>query len=181
MRIIGGSFRGRRFSPPANNWPTRPTTDYAKEGLYNILTNDIDFGEIKFLDLFGGTGNHCYEMISRGCEDATYVEKYPGCVKYFIETTKKLKIEPYVKVKKMDVFKYIKHTDEQYDLIFADPPYALRTLDQIPDMVFENKLLRENGLLVVEHNHIVSFEKHINLKKARNYGQTIFSFFQSEQ
>ena len=82
MRIIGGEFKGRKFIPPAKNWPTRPTTDFAKEGLFNILQNRLDFSETKFLDLFGGTGNHSYEFISRGCTDVTYVDKFPGCVAF---------------------------------------------------------------------------------------------------
>jgi 16S rRNA (guanine(966)-N(2))-methyltransferase RsmD len=179
MRIIGGTFKGRRFSPPANNWPTRPTTDYAKEGLYNILTNEIDFEETKFLDLFGGTGNHCYEMVSRGCIDVTYVEKYPSCIKFVSETINKLGIASNVTIVRQDVFKFIAQTTMVFDCIFADPPYALRTIGQIPDLVLENRLLSENGLLIVEHDGRVSFEKHKNFKKARNYGQTIFSFFQS--
>jgi len=82
MRIIGGQFKGRRFNPPAKNWPTRPTTDFAKEGLFNILQNSLDFEKVKMLDLFGGTGSHCYEFISRGCRSTTYVDKFPGCVAF---------------------------------------------------------------------------------------------------
>src|SRR6056297_1025516 len=93
MRIIGGKFKGRRFTPPAKNWPTRPTTDVAKEGLFNILANSFDFSELKVLDLFGGTGNHCYEFISRGCRDATYVDKFGGAVAYVHRTAKELKVE----------------------------------------------------------------------------------------
>ena len=177
MRILGGQFKGRRFTPPAKNWPTRPTTDYSKEGLYNILMNRIDFEETKFLDLFGGTGNHCYEMISRGCTDATYVDRFKGCVKFVEQTTEKLGITELIKTTHMDVFKFISYTAESYDLIFAGPPYALKTIDTIPNLVIDSKLLAENGFLILEHNPNVRFDDHPRIFEQRNYGQTIFSFF----
>ena len=98
MRIIAGEFKGRKFFPPADNWPTRPTTDFSKEGLFNILNNRIDFSNVIMLDLFGGTGNHSYEFISRGCQDATYVDKFPGCVKFASKTAKELNIENKIKI-----------------------------------------------------------------------------------
>ena len=177
MRIIGGEFRGYRFNPPAKNWPTRPTTDISKEALYNILENQLDFDDVKFLDLFGGTGNHCYECISRGCRDATYVDKFPGCVNFVKSMAEKLNIEAYIQIYKMNVFAYIKNCEEQYDYIFAGPPYPLKTIDKIPDLILEANMLRQNGLLVLEHNPNVDLSKHPNLKDQRKYGQTIFSFF----
>ncbi len=177
MRIIGGEFRGYRFNPPAKNWPTRPTTDISKEALYNILENQLDFDDVKFLDLFGGTGNHCYECISRGCRDATYVDKFPGCVNFVKSMAEKLNIEAFIQIYKMNVFAYIKNCEEQYDYIFAGPPYPLKTIDKIPDLILEADMLRQNGLLVLEHNPNVDLSKHPNLKDQRKYGQTIFSFF----
>lgn len=177
MRIIGGKFKGRRFNPPAKNWPTRPTTDYAKEGLFNILTNRIDFEETKVLDLFGGTGSHGYEFISRGCNDVTYVDKFYGCVAFAKQTSKTLGIEEQMKVVKSDVFKFIVFTKEKYDYIFAGPPYPLPNLPQIPDLIFENNLLAEDGVFVMEHNPNHNFEDHANFSESRNYGTTIFSFF----
>ena len=177
MRIIGGRFKGRRFNPPAKNWPTRPTTDFAKEGLFNILSNRIDFSEVKMLDLFGGTGNHCYEFISRGCEDATYVDKFGGCVAFVKKTAELLKIENELKIVKSDVFKFINTTIEKYDFIFAGPPYPLKTLDTIPDRIFEKDLLTDQGILVLEHNPNHDFQNHPNFEESRNYGTTIFSFF----
>ena len=105
MRVIGGTLSGRKFNPPAKNWPTRPTTDYAKEGLFNILNNKFDFEELKVLDLFGGTGSHSYEFISRGCKDVTYVDKFGGCVAFAKKTAQEFKIEEYLKIVKLDVFK----------------------------------------------------------------------------
>lgn len=177
MRIIAGRFKGYRFTPPAKNWPTRPTTDISKEGLYNILQNIIDFEEIRFLDLFGGTGNHCYECISRGCKDATYVDKFGGAVSFVKTMSRKLEIEKELRIFKMDVFRYIRKCDEQFDYIFAGPPYPLKTIDRIPDLIIENNLLSPEGILVLEHNPNVVLDDHPHLFKQRNYGQTIFSFF----
>lgn len=176
MRIIGGRFKGRRFNPPAKNWPTRPTTDFAKEGLFNILTNHWDFEEMKVLDLFGGTGNHSYEFISRGCGDVTYVDKFGGCIAFVKKTAGTLDIQDKIKIVRSDVFKFIERSHLQYDYIFAGPPYALPTIDSIPDKVFEQDMLKEDGWLVLEHNPNHSFTKHEFFWQERNYGKTIFSF-----
>ena len=179
MRIIGGKFKGHRFDPPAKKWPTRPTTDISKEGLYNILSNRIDFESIRFLDLFGGTGNHCYECISRGCTDATYVDKYGPAVSFVIKMAEKLDISEYLNIKKMDVFTFIKKCDESYDYIFAGPPYPLKTISKIPDLILQKDMLRPEGFLVLEHNPRVDLSNHPHLFDQRNYGQTIFSFFRT--
>lgn len=180
MRIISGKFKGRRFSPPADKWPTRPTTDYAKEGLFNILQNNLDFEELKVLDLFGGTGSHGYEFISRGCTDVTYVDKFGGCLKFVQKTTEKLDIQDYMKIVRSDVFKFIKRSTEQYNYIFAGPPYALPIIDTIPDEIFKYNLLKENGWFVMEHNPNHDYEEHPHFWQKRNYGKTIFSFFTNE-
>ncbi len=177
MRIIGGEFSGHRFTPPANKWPTRPTTDIAKEGLYNILNNKIDFEEVKFLDLFGGTGSHCYECISRGCEDATYVDKHRPAVAFVEFMKEKLNIKDKLKVHTMDVFKYIKNCDQKFDYIFAGPPYPLKNIAEIPDLIIEAEMIAPDGLLVLEHNPHVHLKKHPQLVDQRNYGETFFSFF----
>ncbi|MCR9289130.1 MAG: RsmD family RNA methyltransferase [Bacteroidetes bacterium] len=178
MRIIGGKFKGRKFYPPAKNWPTRPTTDFSKEGLFNILQNNLDFEDLKVLDLFGGTGNHSYEFISRGCSDVTYVDKFYGCVSFVKKTSETLDIQDNLKIFKADVFKFIKRTQEKYDYIFAGPPYPLPTLDTIPDEIFKHELLKENGWFVLEHNPNHDFTDHEHFLMARNYGTTIFSFFE---
>jgi len=177
MRIIGGKFKGRRFTPPAKNWPTRPTTDYAKEGLFNIISNHLDFSQLKVLDLFGGTGNHSYEFISRGVEDVTYVDQFPGCLKFVRETAKKLEIESNIRIFKSDVFKFIERNGEQYDYIFAGPPYALPTIDSIPDKILNKGMLKEGGWFVMEHNPNHAYDEHPQCFDVRNYGKTIFSFF----
>jgi len=180
MRIISGQFKGRRFYPPADKWPTRPTTDYAKEGLFNILANRIDFEEIKVLDLFGGTGNHSYEFISRGCKNVTYVDKFGGAVTFVKKTAKELDIEDHINIFRSDVFKFITRTSQQYDYIFAGPPYGMPALDSIPNLIFEHNLLSEEGLFVLEHNPNHDFSQHPYLTEVRNYGKTLFSFFQKE-
>ncbi len=178
MRIIGGKFGSRRFNPPANNWPTRPTTDFAKEALYNILQHKISFEETKMLDLFGGTGNHCYEFLSRGSSDVTYVDSFGKCVAFVKKTAKELKVEDELKVLKSDVFRYIKSTEEQFDFIFADPPYHLKTLSQLPDLILDHGLLAEEGILVIEHDRQNSFEEHKRFVDVRKYGGCMFSFFE---
>ncbi|MDX2134210.1 MAG: RsmD family RNA methyltransferase [Saprospiraceae bacterium] len=177
MRIIGGKFKGRRFHPPADNWPTRPTTDYAKEALFNILTNHFDFESIRVLDLFGGTGSHSYEFISRGCTDVTYVDKFPSAVQFVRKTTELLAIKDNIHIFQMDVFRFIESAKGTFDYIFAGPPYALPTIDLLPDLVLEKKLLNPEGWFVLEHNPNHSFLEHPQLFDVRNYGKTIFSFF----
>lgn len=177
MRIISGKFKGRKFNPPAKNWPTRPTTDVSKEGLFNILQHRIDFEETRMLDLFGGTGNHSYEFISRGCRNVTYVDKFRGCVEFVRKTSEELQITEYISIHKMDVFTYLKNCHDSFDYIFAGPPYPLKTLDKIPDLIFNGEILAKEGLFVLEHNPSHNFENHKYFESNRNYGTTIFSFF----
>lgn len=177
MRIISGKFKGRKFYPPAKNWPTRPTTDYAKEGLFNIIYNNFDFEDLKVLDLFGGTGNHSYEFVSRGCEDVTYVDKHGPCVTFVKKIANELGIEDNININRMDVFKFIKYATQSYDYIFAGPPYPLPNIPEIPDLIIEKKMIKEGGWLVLEHNPNHDFENHPHLVDVRNYGKTIFSFF----
>ncbi len=178
MRIISGKFKGRRFHPPADKWPTRPTTDFAKEGLFNILVNNLDFENLKVLDLFGGTGSHSYEFISRGCQDVTYVDKFGGCLKFVKKTVETLDIQDFIKIVKSDVFKFVERSAEQYDYIFAGPPYPLPTLDTIPSEIFKHDLLKPGGWLVLEHNPNHKFDDDPHFLQKRNYGKTIFSFFE---
>jgi 16S rRNA (guanine(966)-N(2))-methyltransferase RsmD len=177
MRIIGGQLKGRRFEPPAKNWPTRPTTDIAKEGLFNMLYSRIDFERTTMLDLFGGTGNHCYEFISRGCTDATYVDKFEGCVAFVRKTAREFQIESYMTIVKADVFQFLKTNTRTFTYIFAGPPYPLPNLRTIPDVLFNSNVLDEDGLFVLEHNPEHNFKSHTHYIEERNYGTTIFSFF----
>jgi 16S rRNA (guanine966-N2)-methyltransferase len=177
MRIIGGVFKGRRFSPPADKWPTRPTTDFAKEALFNILVNRFDCQEVKVLDLFGGTGSHSYEWISRGCQDVTYVDKFGGCVRFVERMRKELDIESSLHIFRADVFAFLRQCTEQYDYIFAGPPYPLQRIPDIPDLIFKHALLKTGGLFVLEHNADHDFSLHPRFEQLRTYGGTYFSFF----
>ncbi|PHI19226.1 hypothetical protein CEQ90_14285 [Lewinellaceae bacterium SD302] len=178
MRIIGGKFKGRRFTPPADKWPTRPTTDYAKEGLFNILENRLDIASLRVLDIFGGTGSHDYEFISRGCQDVTYVDKHPPAVAFVKRTAAKLDIEDQLRIVRSDVFRFLKRPPAQpYDYIFAGPPYPLPNIPEIPDIIFDQKFLAPGGLFVLEHNPHHKFDKDPRCFEVRKYGKTIFSFF----
>ena len=177
MRIIGGKFKGRKFIPPADSWPTRPTTDFAKEGLFNILQNRLDFEQCKMLDLFGGTGNHCYEFISRGCTDTTYVDKFPPAARFVKKIAETLGILENIKIISTDVFKFIIETPYTYDYIFAGPPYPLKNLADIPDEIFKANILNKGGIFVLEHNPNHDFSSHPQFDEVRKYGKCYFSFF----
>lgn len=176
MRIIGGEHGGRKFNPPSKMPYTRPTTDVAKEGLFNILQNNLDFEELKTLDLFGGTGSISYELASRGVTDLTIVEKDVAMSEFIKKTTHELKIE-YLKVVKMDVFKFIDNCADKFDLIFAGPPYALTTIDDLPRLIFEKQLLNKGGWFILEHTPRNDYKNFEYYKTERNYGTTVFSIF----
>ena len=155
---------------------TRPTTDIAKEGLFNILQNRMDLEGIKTLDLFGGTGSISYELASRGAADMTIVEKDAAMHGFIKSTMEMLKVEN-CKVLKMEVFSYLASCTEQFDFIFAGPPYALGTIDKIPEIIVQKKLIRPGGFFVLEHTPRNAYEKFEGYSFQRNYGTTIFSFF----
>lgn len=176
MRIISGLLGGRKIHPPANMPHTRPTTDIAKEGLFNILQNQLDFEKLKTLDLFGGTGSISYELASRGVPDLTIVEKDVQMFSFIKKTAETLKLENF-KAIKSDVFRFIEQSNEKFDLIFAGPPYALQNIDDLPKLIFEKKLLNEQGWFILEHTPRNNYESFSHFKSARNYGTTIFSIF----
>lgn len=176
MRIIGGEHGGRKFNPPSKMPYTRPTTDVAKEGLFNIIQNQLDLSELKTLDLFGGTGSISYELASRGAEDLTIVEKDTAMYEFIKKTAGALRLENF-RVIKMDVFKFILQCTEKFDLIFAGPPYALTNIDDLPKLVFEKKLLQKNGWFVLEHTPRNDYKTFPFFSAERNYGTTVFSIF----
>ncbi|MER3374205.1 MAG: RsmD family RNA methyltransferase [Allomuricauda sp.] len=176
MRIISGKYKGRRLIAP-KKLPVRPTTDMAKEGLFNILNNRFYLNELKVLDLFSGTGNISFEFASRGTEEIVAVDSYSGCVQYISKIAKELDF-PITSIKS-DVFKFLERTPEKFNLIFADPPYGFEP-DQflnIVDLVFQNELLKEDGLLVIEHSDKTDLSQHSHFVENRKYGGSMFSFF----
>src|SRR5690606_35008251 len=150
MRIVGGEFSGRRFNPPSGN-PARPTTDVAKEGLFNTLENMIDLESIKTCDIFGGTGSISYELASRGATDLTLIERDAVSIQFIKKTAQALGIADKMHIIKGDVFKFMKQSREQYNFIFAGPPYALQNIDDLPLLVFEKNMLEPDGIFVLEH------------------------------
>lgn len=176
MRIISGTLGGRRINPPAKMPYTRPTTDIAKEGLFNILQNRISFDDIKTLDLFGGTGSISYELASRGANDLTIVEKDNAMFNFIKTNIEKLQIEN-CRLMKIDVFSFLSSCNEQYNFIFAGPPYALNTIDELPKLIIEKNLIINDGLFVLEHTPRNNYKSFAGYSFERNYGTTVFSFF----
>ena len=176
MRIISGTLGGRRIQPPANMPFTRPTTDIAREGLFNVLQNNIAFEGLKTLDLFGGTGAISYELASRGASDLTIVEKDNQMHSFIQKTLADLGINQ-AKLVKADVFDFISQASARYDFIFAGPPYALTTIDKLPLLIFEKKLLTPGGWFVLEHTPRNDYKTYEGYAAERSYGTTIFSIF----
>src|SRR6478735_5007320 len=176
MRIISGEFGGRRISPPANMPHTRPTTDIAKEGLFNIIQNNLDIEGMHTLDLFGGTGSISYELASRGAAKLTLVEKDPGMYEFIKKNIERFAIKQCHAVK-MDVFKFIEQCSDTFDLIFAGPPYALTNIDDLPKLIIEKKLLNPVAWFILEHTPRNDYKSFPGYVTERNYGTTIFSIF----
>lgn len=177
MRIISGLYKSRKIVAP-KNLPVRPTTDMAKESLFNILNNLFYFDEVSVLDLFAGTGNISYEFASRGTKQITCVDKDFGCIKFINETSEKFEMP--IQTIKSDVFKFLEKTAIQSDIIFADPPYnfSLEQFSKIPELIFENSILLEDGLLIIEHSKQTDLSTLNNYSYSKSYGGNMFSFFE---
>ena len=178
MRIIGGRLKGLRLNPP-KNLPVRPTTDLAKEALFNILQNQIEFESISVLDLFSGTGNISLEFASREAAEVVSIDRSIHCINYIKDAARQHKLGQ-IKTYKTDVFKYLELETEQYDLIFADPPYDLNRIPEIPKVIFEKNLLLPDGMLIVEHQSLQNLSNHPAFVEQRKYGHSSFSFFKNE-
>ncbi|MBP3258212.1 MAG: RsmD family RNA methyltransferase [Bacteroidales bacterium] len=174
MRIITGQYKGRHFDIP-RSFKARPTTDFAKENIFNVLTQYVDFDGAEALDLFSGTGSIALEMASRGCRQVVSVEMDRDHHRFISECVKKLGA-PIIPIRG-DVFRFIKSCRQQYDLIFADPPYALEQLPQIPDLVIGRQLLKDGGIFVFEHGKDHDFTQHPNFMEHRQYGSVNFTLF----
>ena len=176
MRIIGGELRGKQIFPP-KGFMSRPTTDFAKEGLFNILTNLYDFENITVLDLFSGTGSIGYEFASRGAKSITSIEMNPSNFKFIRKTIEQLGLKEIMHIIHHNVFDFLPICKLQYDIIFADPPYDIDKLDTIPDKILSYPVLKENGIFILEHPAALNFTTHPNFTKIKNYGNVHFSFF----
>ncbi|MCH8535414.1 MAG: 16S rRNA (guanine(966)-N(2))-methyltransferase RsmD [Flavobacteriaceae bacterium] len=176
MRIVSGKYKGRRINAP-RTIPARPTTDFAKEALFNILNNQFFFSDMQVMDLFAGIGSICLEFASRGTENVTAVDSHPEACKFIKDTAEKL--EASIQVIQSDVFDFLNKTSSQYDLIFADPPYDFTAEDlaQITEAVTKNSLLKEEGVLIIEHSKHTSIDHLPNFYQKRKYGSSVFSFF----
>ncbi len=176
MRIISGKYKGKVITPP-KSFNARPTTDFAREGLFNILENNFNIGDLNVLDLFSGTGCISYEFASRGCRLVHLYELNRNHFRYILNTIKDLKLEQ-VQAFNKDVFRILPKIKTQFDLIFADPPYDLKEGETIPDMIFSHKLLKAKGWLILEHSRAYDFSNHEHFLKHRIYGSVHFSFFE---
>ena len=177
MRIISGKYKSKRLMAP-KNLPVRPTTDMAKEGLFNVLNNFYYFQDVKVLDLFSGTGNIAYEFGSRGTESILCVDQNYNCIRYINQTAKELDLP--IDTVKSDVFSFLERHQQSYDIVFADPPYDLdqESFEKIKTLVFEKELIGEEGLLVIEHSENTDLSHLEHFSQSRRYGGCYFSFFE---
>lgn len=178
MRIISGRYKGKRLTAP-KKLPVRPTTDMAKEALFNILNNRYYFDDIAVLDLFSGTGNISFEFASRGAKTITAVDGNSGCIQYIAKTAKELAFD--INVLKSDAFRFLERTKGGYDVIFADPPYnfEIAQFSKISEPIFLNDLLSEDGLLIIEHSEQTNLSELPHFTEKRKYGSSMFSFFEN--
>ena len=179
MRIICGKYGKRRFSIP-KNFRARPTTDFAKENVFNVLENFIDWETLNALDLFSGTGSIGFELLSRGCKRVVSIEKNANHYAFIKKTAKELNDPNFFSIKG-DAFTYIENASDQFDLIFADPPYDLPELKQIPELIFQSALLNIGGIFILEHPKAYSFSEHAYFLQHRAYGSVNFTLFQKPE
>ncbi len=179
MRIITGILKGRRLNP-TDNLPVRPTTDMAREGLFNILNNILEYEEVRILDLFSGTGAVSFEFISRGAKEVTSIEINSKCTDFIQRSAQQFGVNN-LRVVRADVFDLLKRAYQKFDVIFADPPYQLDELPSLPDLVFEKQILADNGIFILEHSKEHMFEEHPYFWQHRKYGKVNFTFFKKVQ
>lgn len=182
MRVISGIYKRRRFDVPTS-FKARPTTDFAKENLFNVLSNnyfDFEDDHVVALDLFSGTGSISIELVSRGCDKVISIEKDPQHYAFINKVMREVKTDVCIPIRS-DVFRYLDKCGEKFDFVFADPPYALKELKDIPDIIFERDILKDSGLLVLEHGKDYDFSKHKFFVDHRAYGSVNFSFFKVQE
>lgn len=175
MRIIAGTLRGRRLNPP-DRLPVRPTTDMARESLFNILNNYVDYEECSVMDLFAGTGAVSLEFVSRGAREVTAIDINAQCTDFIKQCASQFGVHN-LRVVRADVFDLLKRANRRFDIVFADPPYAIDNLASLPDLVFRQQVLTDDGIFVLEHPRDYSFEEHPHFWQHRAYGKVNFTFF----
>lgn len=178
MRIIGGSLKGRSFKAPGN-LPTRPTTDHAKEGLFNVLHHRVELQDLDVLDLFSGIGSISLEFASRGARSVTSVDDHPPCVAFLKNQSAQFGMEN-IYTMKIKAQRFLQRCSQQFDIVFADPPYSLKVHEEIHNLIFEKKILKENGLFILEHDKTLDTSGWSNFIEQRNYGKVLFSIFRLE-
>ncbi|HPQ56272.1 MAG TPA: 16S rRNA (guanine(966)-N(2))-methyltransferase RsmD [Bacteroidales bacterium] len=176
MRIISGSLKGRNIMPPGS-FRARPTTDFAKEGLFNMLENSLDISTLSVLDLFAGSGGISLEFVSRGCSWATCVEMNQAHARFIKNTVRELGLGSKIQVVRHNVFDFLKICTRKYDLVFADPPYDINGLENLPAKILDAGILTEDGILILEHSAHYSFSGAPSFVKEKKYGNVHFSFF----
>lgn len=175
MRIIAGKYKGLKIIAPTD-LPVRPTTDQAKESLFNILDNQFYFPDLKVLDLFCGTGNISFEFCSRACLEVTAVDNHKNCIQFIKSFIKKNDMNG-IQCLQDNVFKFLENPYSQFDIIFADPPYNISNFEILPDLIFNNNWLKEEGIFILEHSSLKKFDNNPYFYSIREYGQSAFSFF----
>jgi len=178
VRIISGKNKGRQIIAP-KNLPVRPTTDFAKESLFNILHNMVLITELDVLDLFAGTGNISYEFGSRDCKSITAVDMNHNCTQFIHQTAVKLNYKN-LYIIQADYKAFVKNTNKTWDIIFADPPYNMEGIEEIPKLIFDTQLLKPDGLFILEHDKSIDFAKHTEFFDHRRYGKVNFAFFKNQ-
>ena len=175
MRIVSGAYKGKRLYP-GKNFKARPTTDFAKENIFNVLNNYFDFEELEVLDLFSGTGSISYEFASRGCRAVDSVESNSRYHAFIQKTASELNFTQLAAIR-ADAFRFLKHTPRVYDLIFADPPFDMKELDRLPQLILSSNLLKQSGWFILEHGRDNDFSTHLQFRELRKYGSVHFSIF----
>ncbi|NPA37110.1 MAG: methyltransferase domain-containing protein [Chlorobi bacterium] len=177
MRIVSGELKGRRFSPPSG-FKARPTTDFAKENIFNVLNNFLDFSSVKVLDLFAGTGSISFEFASRGCDDITAVEKDFRHYKFIRKVIEELDLNDKINVIKGCAFRFIERTSAKFDVIFADPPYDMKDAEKLPEMIMNSDILNEKGIFIFEHSDKADYSELPYVREVRKYGKVNFTVFE---
>lgn len=179
MRIISGKNKGRQIIAP-KSLPVRPTTDFAKESLFNILNNLVFLPDIDVLDLFAGTGNISYEFASRDCKTITAVDMNRNCVQFIQQTAQRLNYDNLQAIQS-NYLSFINNSYNTWDVIYADPPYDMKAIEEIPSLIFDGQLLNADGFFILEHDKSIDFSEHAEFYDHRHYGKVNFTFFKSTQ